>query len=53
MKFIELGIVVSSIFTNNSYPSINTLSDAVLAQSILRKDNLQKKITKSYEKNAW
>ena len=52
MKFIELGIVVSSIFTNNSYPSINTLSDAVLAQSILRKDNLQKKITKSYQKNA-
>ena len=49
MKIIEMGIDILGVSIVKSYPSVNTVNDALLVEKILREDELQKAILSSIQ----
>ena len=49
MKIIEMGIDMLGVSIIKSYPSVNTVNDALLVEKILREDELQKAILSSIQ----
>ena len=49
MKIIEMGIDILGVSIVKSYPSVNTVNDALLVDKILREDELQKAIFSSIQ----